>query len=365
MVGIGWAWLCVLVMGLSWARDVRLLDFDGTIVDDHSPQSSWRTYWVLVRNDEPTSAMQVAPSGVPATLRVSYRDYLHTVRFLGRSDVFNSLTPLSLEPDPIQRGRPNVFIPGHYYVDPAMSFKYYRPAVGRGKSYLVRDYLHARERTEILNSADEAQFSWRGPAWSIWAAGLAQPETVQDTKIFTSRWHHEWEWGEWLRLLKEHGEIRQIEALDHAGRMIRPVVHNLKSPEARVFSRISGSLAEKKVQVVLDEAMALLHSPGREKHRLLVAEDEPRYVEAIGLALRDLSGSYGYRHRIQLFLFNTGLDWEREGSPFADAWTVFEDGFHRPATADEIASWSQVSSSEAGFAITARACSSLFGRGEP
>jgi hypothetical protein len=368
--------LCQLLAAPANARVRRLLDFDGTIVDDQSETSTWRTYWLLIRVDQLHSVMQPMPmsSGAPATIRISYREYLKYMKHLARDEIFNLLETVPLEDDPLLKGRRREFVPGFYRVDPAQTFKYYRPATDqKNKSYIINDYNHAKTRTAIMTARDDGKvYDWRGPAWRLFQAGMSDPSTVGDTKIFSSRWHTPQEVEALMQLWKADGEIGFTNGFDIRGRPTQLTFYSLSAPESRLYSRDPSELAARKAQIVRDEATALLHAPfvpGDESHTLIVAEDEPRYVDAVAVALRELSSSPGFVHQMKFVLFNTTV----HPSDLASArykwpYTVFERGTARPATSQEIQEWEAPSSawtpptkmSETHDASLAGVCNSAF-----
>jgi hypothetical protein len=326
-------------------RVVRLLDFDGTIVDDQSDFSAWRSYWTLVRVDELHTMMQSIPAveGAPPTVEISYRDYLRNRPLFARQNVFNSLERVRLEEDPIFRGRPREFVPGWYQVDPALTFKRYRPGT-RGQNYILRDWEHAENRARIMNerSGGKPHYDWRGPAFALFFAGMSDPATVGDTKVFSARWHTPDETQELMDAWAKAGAIPFSRGVNSRGDATTIKWHSLSSPEARLFSSDSRQLAARKAQVVQDEATALLHAPydGRPSpHTLIAAEDDPRNVDAIAAKMLELSTSGGFSYNVKFVFFNVSSDADFKFAKYPFRFAVFERGRARSATEAEILSW--------------------------
>jgi hypothetical protein len=370
----GWIMQLALLMAFglapfgTHARTLYLLDFDGTITDDQSPLSSWRTPWILRRIDRLRSLLQPNPARLelPQTIEISYREYRQLARLLGKGDgQINSLQPITLAPDPLHPEKETEIIPGYYAVDEHISFKYYRPARRRYYSYLVNHLEEAVKRTQILNDdlvgrlgrepLPEEKYKWKGLAFPLVQLALSNPETVTDLVVMTARWHAEWEFQKFLKTLRDLGEIQYVHGSDRGRRRVLPRFHSLAEPESLQFGR--HGLGSKKANVVMAEAAQLLNSPAnfheelsadpveaakgvrRSTHAMIVGEDDPRFVDSIRKTLEALSGELYYSHKIKFILLNTGSDEDLKQARWPWRWTVFHLGFGREATLDEVAQW--------------------------
>lgn len=361
--------------GAQAGRTVRLLDFDGTIVDDQSATSTWRTDWILARIDRMHSAMQVVPAqeAAPPTLSVSYRDYLRYANRLGRDGMINSLTPVPLDPDPVFRGRPRSFVPGWYQIDDSITFKRYEPTP-RGTDYLVQDWQNAELRTRYMNASGSlpgpAPYDWRGPGFSLFHAGMSDPSTVGDTKIFTRRDPTDAGGQRLLDAWAAGGVIGHSRGVDGLGGATTVKWHSLVGgPESVLFSHGSRHLAADKAQVVQDEATALLHGPHDGTpgpHTLIAGEDDPANVDAVARIMAELSASGDFAYGITFVLLNASSDEAFKTARHRFRYSVFERGRARGATAEEIASWTAPVRARPSSSLRP-ACGGLFRfvRGQP
>jgi hypothetical protein len=364
--------ICTFLISLSVeARVVYLLDFDGTITDDQSDLTSWRTPWILRRIDRRRSLLQPSPEefDLPETFEITFQEHRRLASLLGKGDgLIGSLTPLTLEPDPLRGGEPITFIPGYYAVDDRITFKYYRPARRRQKSYLVNDLQEAIARADVMNAEkmeilgrplrEEEKYRWKGYGFPLLKKALASPYTVSDLVIFTARWHADWEFQQFLSLLKKQGLIENDRGRSRNNRVSWPRFHSLNEPEALQFGRYD--LGEKKANVLLAEAASLLNSPGvtheelssdsleakmgikRRVHTMIVGEDDPRYLDTLRKTMEALSGELYYTHKIKFILLNTGSDADVARARWPWRWTVFHKGFGREALPEEITAWNAI-----------------------
>jgi hypothetical protein len=349
--------LVTLQTSVSDAKVVRLLDFDGTIVRDQGPYSTWRTYWILQRVDQLHSMMQPVPYLVeaPETLQISYNEYVQFNRYLAKDGMINSLTAVDLEKDPLRPDRPTSFIPGFYQVDDNLTFKYYRPSGKPNKNYLLSDYREAVKRTALLNQNGETRYDWRGPAFALFQGGLARPDSVADTVIFSARWSYQPQVQQLIEEMHKDREVVYAQGvnLDKSKSFVR--FHALSAPESLLFGR--SGIGSKKVAVLNDEVRQLLWSTspkhlelavsGRaakngdtgETHTMIVAEDDPRYVDDLRRALENLSSDLYYSANIKFVLFNSGTSENIKSARWKWKYTVFERGIGREALPQEIDFW--------------------------
>lgn len=373
-IGVGIFYIIVLFSYCTQAKVVGLFDFDGTLVEDRGPGATWVTPWVLKRLEQLHTGFQQLPNrpvevtlsdpqqidyynrrygtqfplnssvrvslSLPDQIHVSYDEYHRLEADLAKGEaVFGGLRAVLLNPDPLLPDRELLIVPG-YYRSFDLTFKYYRESTGlRAKNYIRADLLQARERTRLLG--DDSH--WQGYAFPLFQAFMANEISVSNVQIFTSRGHKQTDYaGLWDELVRG-GEI----GVSKGRGGVRPIVHSLSRPEARIFGR---TLAEKKVQVVRGVLESLYHSSGPKhwvenrsgaalRHTLIIAEDEPSYVDAIAQFLLNMSGSY-YADRIEMVLVNTGSDLDVQNAKFPYRWTRFEAGRRvRPATEVETANW--------------------------
>lgn len=356
------------------AKVYGLFDFDGTIVRDRGEQATWITPWLLKRVEQLHSTAQRAPNKpleilltdtrhiayynarageshpldqplkvslqMPEQLGVSYDEFIRLEPFLARGEsILGGLRPVLLNPDPLFPERNLLIVPGYYRLFDS-TFKYYREAASfRHKNYLRENFIQARARQK-LSDPDK---TWKGEAFELFAAFMAHPSTVGNAQIFTSRGHQPREYKELWEEMARAGEIKNARTVD--GRYL--TAHSLSQPEARIFGR---ALAERKVQVVKNVMSSLFYSSGErheiqnsrgkaQVHTLLIAEDEPSYVDTIAQYLLDVSGGY-YADRVEIVLLNTGTDEEIAKARFPFRWTRFEPGRRAmAATPEQIANW--------------------------
>lgn len=352
----------------AYATTRYILDFDGTITDDRSDLSSWRTPWILRRIDQLRNLLQPNPVklDLPETVEVSYREYRELGGLLGKgSALISSLQKYELRPDPIHQERPVDFVPGFYAVDDGITFKYYRPSPRRQKSYLVDHLNEAEERAAILNKEKAERlgrnlqaremFRWQGLAFPLLKKAMYSKYTVGDLVLMTARWHADWEYKKFFRELHAMNYTAFASGVNSHGDTIYPRVHSLQEPESLQFGRYG--LGQRKAAVVQTEAAELLSrnlpkhselsSDGLEAERgirrevktLIVAEDDPRYLDSIRKVLEALSSDLYYTHQIKFILLNTGQPDEVNQARWPWRWTVFHKGFGRPALPAELELW--------------------------
>lgn len=357
------------------ARTLYLLDFDGTITDDQSDLSSWRTPWILRRIDRLRSLLQPNPLrlDLPETIELSYREYRRLAPLLGKGDgQINSLAPATLDFDPLYPDRPTQIIPGYYAIDENITFKYYRPSRRRSVSYLVTHLEEAVARAKLLNVqrsqmlgrklSPSEQSTWKGRAFPLLQHALSKPETVADLVVATARWHADWEFHKFLKALQTAGEIQYTHGPSRGGIKAHPRFHSLSEPESLQFGR--HGLGPKKAEVLKAEAAQLLNSPAdmheelsqdpveaakglkRKTHTMIVAEDDPRFVQAMRKTLEELSGELYYSTHVKFVLLNAGTDEDVRQARWPWRYTVFHLGFGREATREEIAQWTGVAPCE-------------------
>lgn len=360
---------CILSLSAaqSWGVTRTVIDFDGTINHDQGADAAWRTDWILVRINARSvggqpSVLEYAPFAedgegpeLPATFAVSYGEYRQYASKLGKEgDVLGDLREFPLTADPLWKARPKTFIPGYYRVSPDVTFQRFRPHPKTMESFLLEDFDAAVARAKASKGAARLT----GRAFPLLVAALTSPLS-SGVVVSTSRWHLDWEWRTLLDerlwtagLFKNFGFKKKPKEL-------RPYrVHSLSGPDGIYYSR-GAALAPKKAEVVSIEADALLNGPLRmQKHEelvvdpvgarngetalvntLIVPEDDPVYVAAVGARMAKLSGDLGYAQNIKFVLFNAGSDADVAGGRWPWRWTVFHQGFGRAALEEEIALW--------------------------
>jgi hypothetical protein len=319
-----------------------VLDFDGTIVNDHHADSGWRTYWRLKKVEHPHNSLQVAHlTEGPATIEISFAEYRRLLPRLAKGEaLLGDLNPQPLDADPLNPKRPNEIIPGIYRVSDDISYARFRPNPS-GKSFLLEDYATALKREEQTRGKSK----WRGIAFplleaSVEAQGNKEGPPTRSVVISTDRVNDESEFEQMFR--KEFGVKAEIR------------YHLLNSPEGIFFGP---GPTERKVGVVAKEAEELLtglHSTHQELvtdeveakagkmaavKTLIVAEDNPIYLEAIIKKMQALSSELRYTNQIKFVLLNAAYDVEVESNRWPWRWTVFDKGFGRQALPEEVRLW--------------------------
>lgn len=375
------AWVFVAWMPFTAsAKVVGLFDMDSTLFEDRGLYAAWITPWILKRVEQLHSTFQQLPNrgievelttpeqiayyneeyktmlptdtpvrvtlNLPDQITVSTNEYNRLEWELARGEkILGGLKPVLLDFDPVFPDRELLIIPGYYRIFD-QTFKYYRESTGsRQKNYLLLNLEAAKERAKILNtSTKDGSYRWQGPAFPLFQTMMSSPETVSNVIRFTSRGHRLKDYWAFDDQLVKEGLIKFSKAAGGE----RPLVHSLSQPEARVYGN---SLVEKKVDVVRNTILALYYSAGKKHseldkygkmravHTLIVAEDDPAYVDAIANLMLAMSGNL-FADRVKLVLFNTGLEEEVRNSANPQRWTVFFQGRHvRPALPEEIEFW--------------------------
>ncbi len=347
--------VCALWGGISAdAKTLYILDFDGSVNNDHSDRPAWRTKWILFRVRDLRSLLQRTPEEleIPETIDISYGEYVRLRPYLAKGEaVLGDLRPQPLDEDPVWKNHPKTIVPGYFYIDPHHSFKFYRPG-RKGKNYLLKDYQDAKKRHELLPDSD----GYWGPAFPLLKKALSAPETVGDLVILTARHHLRRELREFLAALQADGEVAHIVGPKRAGARDEPRLVSMHAPEALAYGR--GNVAVRKAQAVIElvrhfletndgsEHLELSADPSaaargehRPVHTVIVAEDTPANIEAIRKAVESLSSELGFQSRMKFVLLNTGREEVIQSSRWPYRWTVFHHGFGRPATESEIRGW--------------------------
>ncbi len=357
------------------AKIVGLFDFDGTIVNDRGLGATWITPWILKKvetlhttfqqssDDSITIALskpehiayyndrnkvnlsETFPVNVklrlPHQIHISFSEFHRFQTLWAKAEAsIGSVVPVLLDFDPIFPDRERLIVPGYYRIFD-LTFKYYRESTeSRSGNYLVHDLRRALERTTYYS----ATHTWRGIAYPLLQSLMSHPDSSKNVHIFTSRGQSAQEYRAFWRQLISAGEIPA-----HQSRNTQwPKLHALGRPESRIYGR---TLTEKKVEVVRGVLNSLYASPSKKHlepdgkgglyltHTLLVAEDDPHYLEEIANYLKQMSGGY-FANKVKVVLLNTGSDEEVAAARFPYRWTVFLPGRKaRPASDEEIMNW--------------------------
>lgn len=354
---------------------VGIFDVDGTLNRDKGPGAAWITPWLLKRVERLHSVAQQSPNGsvqvelsepaqieyynnryntthptdlpvivpisLPDILPISFDEFSQIEASIAKDEgVLGSLRPTLLKFDPVYPQRQLLVIPGYYRIFD-LTFKYYREAANRSNNYLLRDLRNARKRVTLLGEAAV----WKGPAFALFQAMMDSQDTVLNVNRFTSRGQSESDFWEADEDMVLNGEIKHSKGRD--GR--RPKNYLLSRPESRLFGK---NLATEKLEVIKEILRSLYHSAGEKHferidnkdrmrmiHTLIVAEDEPAYVEPIAEYFLNMSSGY-YADQVKLVILHTGSDEQVKNASFPYRWTVFMPGHRaRPATRDEIEFW--------------------------
>jgi len=355
--------LLVFTGSLSEAKIRYVLDFDGTLVNDHGPQSGWKTYWILKRVDHFHSSLQLLPPGMPplpTQLEISFAEYQRLLPALAKEErILGDLRETPLDFDPVYPKRPQTFVPGYYRVSDDLSYANFR-LNPHGKSYLLRDYADAKKREKLSGR----KLRWQGGAFPLLRAALHPDNGLDSLVLSTARYQPGEDFDAWLNALGRDGYLPKIRQKGAN----RPRYHFLSSPESVLFGK---GLLEKKVRVIQEEAIQLLNGPfpshlelvpdeyeakagvRKEFHTLIVAEDDPVIIEALTRKLETLSSDLNFSQRVKFVLFNVGDDREVKEARWPWRWTVFDRGFARSALLEEIQLWAKSESTKNCTAILA------------
>ncbi|MCO5114187.1 MAG: hypothetical protein M9899_08425 [Bdellovibrionaceae bacterium] len=336
-----------------YAATVYVLDFDGTIVNDAGPRATWKTPWVLVRVNQLHSVAQTAfLENQPERIELSYAEYRGLLSRLAKGDgLLGDLTDVKLTPDPFLR-RPLTIRPGFYKVNPDITFEYYKTNSNpKGPSHLLSSYEQALVRADKGLGRRDA---WQGPAFTLLQKALSESSDQSRVIISTARDQKLTEFLHLFSQMEKDGHLKFAEPLSPESNKV--IVRNLESLTEGL--ELGRSLSERKVQSVVETAQQLLISPLKPhvegttqnlsyaleaKHTLIVAEDHPGYVAKIGQKLAELSREYRFKDAIRFVLLNAGVESDLVGARWANRWTVFEGGFAREASPEEIRAWTKIS----------------------
>lgn len=362
----------------SHAKLVVISDFDGTFIDDSRLNSSWKTPWVMRRVDRLSSSAQIDPllRNLPDTIQISAAEYISYIsKWSTRNGNISSHDLVQLSNDPFLV-RPKVIVPGYYYVDPETTFQFYRTTFD-GPNYLIQNYEEAmvRARRQRLSKDD-----FKGPAFPLVQNILKNPSTVGNLHIFTARDQSQDHFSQFLNRLKQDGHILHDVGLNKRGQLVEPTVHQLQGLESILYGR---TLVEGKRSVVERIVKQLAHSSAeltsdysitkpnvrKDMHTVIVAEDDPVNVQALVKLMRELSAGHSTRS-VKLVLFNTGSDeilaastlFHNRETNRINPWIVFDQGFIRFATLDEINLYTKGEPNGANPASNAKSCNIFLGR---
>lgn len=328
------------------AKYIYIFDFDGTLVDDSRVNSSWKTPWILRKVDQVRSSAQLNQSLVLAgdTIEISAGEY---IAYMGQWSVGNgsigSSKEIRLLKDPYLK-RPDVIIPGHYYVDPNLTYKFYRSNTD-GINYLINNLQEAQAR---IKSQKLDPLDFTGPAFAVFQTAMANPLSVGDVHIFTARNQSSEEFQTFFDQLKLFGLIENSTGLNRRGLLTMPTVHQLQGIESILYGR---SLTEGKKNVV-DRIVKLATNTNSPTsfdysaenpneivgtHTVIVAEDDPLNIKVLIQLMTELSHGHSTRN-LKLVLMNTAPESVLVRNPFPNnqRWLVFNHGFVRPATEKEV-----------------------------
>lgn len=352
--------LAVLGPVPSARADIRyILDFDGTINHDQGVNAGWRSFLRLKRIEERHTAMQPNPGekfrtpeggefDLPPTIDISYGEYRRYLSRWGKGEaMIGDLRPVQLDADVVGPQLTLWTVPGLYRLSADVSYYRFRPSTD-GTNYLLEDYEAAKRRESLTKGA----VTWRGRAFPLFQAALAHPDSLV---VLSARSNPEAAFLELFAAMETDRWIPSaVRTVD--GVVQQPRFHLLTSADAVLWN--ARSIAERKARAVEKEAEQLLVGPflphdelvpeisgaraglKRPMHVVLVAEDEPSYVQAVGKKLEQLSHEARYANQIKFVLFQTGTDQDVRDSSWTRRWTVFDRGFAREALPEEIAAWS-------------------------
>jgi hypothetical protein len=328
------------------AKIVYVLDFDGTIVDDAHIASPWKTPWVLRRIDRLNSSTQVNQNLIqsPETIEVSFAEYISLV---GKWSVGNgsvgSYREARLNQD-LYLNRPKTIIPGYFFVDENSTFRFYKKGPHE-ENFLLLNYQQAMER---IKKQKLDPLSFAGSAFPMLMKAMSNPLTVGDVHIFTARNQGDEAFQMFFEQLEADGFIANAIGQNKRGLPTRPTIHQLQGIESILYGRnlVEGkkSVAESIIRQLSNSSAELTQDysaadPTKvvQTHTVIVAEDDPNNVKALVQLLNELSHGHTTRN-LKIVLMNTAPDHILQSSlfPFNMKWVVFNHGFPRPATSQEI-----------------------------
>lgn len=341
-----------IVSFVSNAATIYVLDFDGTIVSDAAKESSWKTPWVLVKVNQLHSISQTSfIKDTPDRIELSYGEYRALLPRLAKGDaLLGDLEEVRLFNDPFLN-RPSSIRPGLYKVNPDITFQFYKTNPdSKGQSHLLTHYLQANERAQKGAAKKDA---WQGPAFALLRKALSETSDQSRILISTARDQSQAEFLQLFGRMESDGYLKSAEELVVGTNKV--IIRSLESLSEGL--ELGRSLSERKVNSVVETAQQLLISPLKPhhegpttdaqsnpiepKHTLIVAEDHPGYVSKIGQKLAELSREFRFKDSIRFVLLNAGVESDLIGARWGNRWTVFEEGFARDATEEEIRNWTR------------------------
>ena len=328
------------------AKVVYVLDFDGTIVDDADIASPWKTPWVLRRIDRINSSTQLSQNLIqsPETIEISFAEY---ISLMGKWSVGNgnvgSYREAKLSADPFLN-RPKTIIPGYFFVDENSTFRFYKKGP-QEENFLLLNYQQAMER---IKKQKLDPLSFAGPAFPMLMKAMSNPLTVGDVHIFTARNQGDEAFQIFFQQLEADGFIANSIGQNRRGLPTRPTLHQLQGIESILYGRnlVEGkkSVAESIIRQLSNSSAELTQDysaadPSKviQTHTVIVAEDDPNNVKALVQLLNELSHGHTTRN-LKIVLMNSAPDHILQASlfPYNMKWVVFNQGFPRAATAQEI-----------------------------
>jgi hypothetical protein len=341
------------------AKTIYILDFDGTIINDSSLDSPWKTPWVLKKIDQVSNSAQLDPdlNKLPSTIQVSFAEYMKYYSDWGKGNSsIAGLKKITLPAD-LYLERPQVIIPGYYFADPNLTFQYYK-ASHNGANYLIDDYQKAKERLRLSRSQ---KIAFLGDAWDLFQHVLSDLSTVGNLNLFTARTQTQEDFIEFFKALEIDGLIKYSKGYNKRNLQVTPTIHNLQGPDSILTGR---SLVEGKKNVVIATVKQLSNSSAEPTldysisdpsktdymHTVVIGEDDPNNISNLLKTLKELSyGTYTRKIKLVLFIsgpFETVLEYKSRISKKVPLdpknfetqarWIVFDQGLLRYATMDEI-----------------------------
>lgn len=313
-----------LFFSFSHASRVFIFDYDSTIVEDRSDLGGVHiTPYTLFRVHFNTVSIQPEIDG-PETIEISHLDYERLTRPIRYDQLTKApqepvlLAPQdgrvgSLKPFQLTDGR--VIVPGHYRIDPHLTFSRFNEAP-HGQNHLEKHFAEGFARAQRGEGRLAADFF--GLLYHL----INNPETRKDVYVVSSRGHSTAEISEKLKRDRDQrrliaADVTDEELLGLANRSLM-----LMRPEHQSKLQYLGpsQMGALKAATVKDIALALVRanpnsyvehlSPsGQDTERgteLYFFEDRYDYLEAVRKELQDL-----VNRRIgglKVFMFNSGRD---------------------------------------------------------
>ncbi len=287
-------------------RDVVLItDYDYTLVGD----AVWTPIYLYLQS-LPHSPL-LTNNDLPRDIALTERELNSFKHLIGTSNKDKPSGVVDLMQDPVGLLlRPTHVELGRYYIDESLSYGAFRDSMPGEKNQLLEDFVAGEKR------AAESGLKLEGATWPLFQFLLSN-QLGQNVVVVTARGQQE-DFNGLFSYFKESGHVAanttfapHVFALSHHSM----VDHDRKSLTNRKLSVLKHSIAEYD---------ALAASSGSRK-MVIVADDKPEYVTAMGTELMQMSQVATYRN-LDFVLINTGTKEQRDGATFSHQAMFFRQG---------------------------------------